>query len=319
MIKKILFVALVLFQIVFAFGQKKAPKVPEGYRSMTTLKMAYVFGRLDLVDEHPVVPSDIVKHTDLVYKKVGGRSLKLDLCYAKNLSNKAPLLVFVYGEAWKRGNKGKYLGYLIDFAKKGYVTASIEYRFAKEAKFPAAIKDVKCAVIWLKSNAAKYHADPNRVALIGGSSGGYLAMMAGYTHGLDKFKSGCAVKGIDSKVQVVVDLYGPPDLTDKEVIETTSAEGFIGKPYGLAPDVYKKASPINYLTKDDPPTIIFHGTIDDVVPIKQSVKLKAKLLAAGIPTEYHQMKGWPHFMEAGKKVNDYCQYYMNRFFNKYFK
>lgn len=323
--KKNLLVIFTLLTVLFFFpplltyGQSKAPELPDGYRSMTTLKIAYVFGRLDLIDEKRVVPNDIMKHSNLVYKKVGNRSLKLDLCYAKNLKKKSPLLIFIYGEAWKHGNKDKYLGYLIDFAKKGYVTASIAYRFSKEAKYPAAINDVKCAIKWLKANADKYHINPKQVALIGGSTGGYLAMMAGYANNISKFEAGCTVKNIDSRVQAVVDLYGPTDLTNKQVIETTKAEEFIGKPYGQAQTIYKKASPLSYITKDDPPTLIFHGTIDDIVPLEQSTALKSKLNKQGVVAEYHELKGWPHFMEAGTKINQYCQYYMNRFFEKYLK
>ncbi|RLD65731.1 MAG: alpha/beta hydrolase [Bacteroidetes bacterium] len=315
--KLIIIIAIISVQILSIYGQKNVPTVPDGYRSMTTLKIAYVFGRLDLIEEKRVVPNNIKKYSNLVYKKVGNRSLKLDLCYAKNLKKTAPLLVFIYGEAWKYGNKDKYLGYLIDFAKKGYVTASLEYRYSKEAKFPAAINDVKCAVKWLKLNAEKYHINPDQIAVIGGSSGGYLAMMLAYTSDVAEFESGCNIEGVNSRVQAVVDLYGPPDLTDKQVIEATQADVFIGKPYNQASGIYKQASPINYLTKDDPPTLIFHGTIDDVVPVKQSDILKSRFNKVGIPDEYHKLKGWPHFMEAGTKINDYCQYYMNRFFEKY--
>ena len=317
MIKKLIIITIISVQFLTIYGQKNAPAVPDGYRSMTTLKVAYVFGRLDLVEEKPVVPNNIKKYSNLTYKKVGNRSLKLDLCHAKNLKKTAPLLVFIYGEAWKHGNKDKYLGYLIDFAKKGYVTVSLEYRFSKEAKFPAAVNDVKCAVKWLKSNAEKYHINPEQVAVIGGSSGGYLAMMLAYTSDISEFEKGCSITGVDSRVQLVVDLYGPPDLTNKQVIEKTDANEFIGKPYSQASGLYKKASPINYLTKDDPPTLIFHGTIDDVVPVEQSGILRSRLNKVGIPVEYYKLKGWPHFMEAGTKINDYCQYYMNRFFEKY--
>ena len=317
--RTLLSIILISTQLIFAFGQGKAPEVPDGYRSMNTLKLAYVFGRLDLIDENPVVPDNIKKYSNLIYKKVGSRSLKLDLCYAKNINGTAPLLVFIYSEAWKHGNKDKYLGYLIDFAKKGYVTVSLEYRKSKEAKFPAAVKDVKCAIKWLKLNAKKYHINPERIAVIGGSTGGYLAMMLAYTSDIPEFESGCNIKEVDSRVQLVVDLYGPPDLTNKYVIEKTDANEFIGKPYNQASGIYKKASPISYLTKDDPPTLIFHGTIDDIVPVELSDMLKSKLDKIGIPAEYHKMKGWPHFMEAGKKVNRYCQYYMNRYFEKYLK
>jgi acetyl esterase/lipase len=281
--------------------------------------MAYVFVRLKLVDQNPAIPDDLTFYRNRIYREVGKDTLRLDICHAKELKQTAPLLIFIYGEAWKRGDKDNYTGYLIDFAKQGYVTVSLNYRNSKVAPFPAALMDVKYAVKWLKSNAAKYHINPDKVALIGGSSGGYLAMMAGYSKCISKFDDDSFPDSIISDVQLVVDLYGPPDLTNEEVIETTSADRFIGKPFSTNPEAYKEASPITYISNGNPPTLIFHGTIDDVVPVEESDILKQKLEANGVKVEYHRLKGWPHFMEAGKKINNYSQYYMNRFFNKYFK
>ena len=316
---RILFIIFIVIQNVFVFGQEKAPEAPDGYRSNTTLKIAYFLGNLKLVEKEPPVPLNIIKFNSITYKKIGNRSLQLDIYYQKGITKVAPLLIFIHGGAWKKGNRDDYRKYLIDFAQKGYVTATVSYRFSQEAKFPAAVTDVKCAIKWLKSNAAKYHINPNKIALIGGSAGGHLAMMAGYANNVPEFENRCGIAGADSRVQAVVNLYGPSDLTTKYARETSSVIGFIGKPYSEAADIYKKASPVNYLTNDDPPTLIFHGTLDELVPVEQSDILKLKLIKAGIPVEYHKLKGWPHTMDLGVEVNKYCQYYMNRFFDKYLK
>lgn len=310
-------IIFLLLQTLFVYGQESAPEVPNGYRSMTTLKLAYVFGRLKLIEENPTIPDDLSFYKNSVYRKVNKDTLTMDICHLKDMKQSAPLLIFIYGEAWKRGDKDKYTGYLVDFAKRGFITASINYRNSKVAPFPAALKDVKCAITWLKMNAARFHINPDKVALIGGSSGGYLAMMAGYTSGNAKFEADSCESGVNSSVQLVVDLYGPPDLSNEEVIETTSAEQFLGKPFNTSPQEYKDASPLTYISSDNPPTLIFHGTIDDVVPVEQSDILVQKLKKNGVTVEYHRLKGWPHFMEAGKRINAYCQYYMNQFFNKY--
>ena len=309
----------VSLNVFIASGQDNQPEVPKGYWNMTTLKLAYVLGRLDLIDEHPTIPDGLHYSKDILYKIAGNDSLKLDICYPKNIKGPSPLLVFIYGEAWKHGNKDKYLGYLIKFAKKGYVTASVWYRTSRKATYPAAVEDAKCAVEWLAANAVRYHIDTDNIALIGGSTGGYLALMIAYTQGADKFNGNCSTNKTNYNIKAVVDLYAPVDLTDKQVIEKTDAEQFIGKPYSAAPRLYEKASPLNYITGNAPPTLIFHGTIDDIVPIEQSETLESKLKEAGVPVEYHSMKGWPHFMEAGKKVNDYCRFYMTNFFTKYLK
>ncbi len=317
--KGIIFSILIFGSILSITAQDNKPEVPKGYWNMTTLKLAYVLGRLDLIDEHPAVPEELNYFEDLTYKVVIGDSLKLDICYPKKIKAPAPLLVFIYGEAWKHGNKDKYKGYLIKFAEQGYVTASVWYRTSKKGTFPAAVEDVKCAVGWLTDNSDKYHIDKNNVALFGGSTGGYLALMTAYVSNSNLFTDTCATDKKDYQIKAVVDLYAPVDLTNKYVIEKTKAEKFIGKPYNEAAELYKKASPVNYILANDPPTLIFHGTIDDIVPIEQSETLKTKLETAGVPVEYHRMKGWPHFMEAGKKVNDYCRFYMTEFFNKYLK
>jgi len=317
--KNILIAILIFTNILLVSAQSDKPKVPKGYWNMTTLKLAYVLGRLDLIEEDPNVPDELKLFHDLTYRIADSDTLKLDICYPKKIKGLAPMLVFVYGEKWKHGNKDKYLGYLIEFAKKGYITASMWYRTSGVATFPAAVDDVERVVEWLAANADEYHIDTNNVALIGGSTGGHLALLSAYTYRTDKFSNNSGSKGVNYRIKAVVDLYAPVDLTDKEVIEDTGAEQFIGKPYDAAPELYKKASPVNYVTVDDPPTLIFHGTIDDIVPIEQSEKLKSKLEAAGVPVEYHRMKGWPHFMEAGEKANKYCQFYMTEFFKKYLK
>ena len=145
-----------------------------------------------------------------------------------------------------------------------------------------------------------------QIALIGGSAGGHLAMMAGY-----------ADEAADRKVQAVVNLYGPSDLTTEYARNRDECLNFIGESYQERPDLYKRASPRSYITRDDPPSLIFHGSIDGLVPVSQSDSLHQWLNRAGVPNEYHRLKGWPHTMDLSKKVNEYCQYYMDAFLKQY--
>ena len=105
--------------------------------------------------------------------------MKLDIYHSKNISESAPLLLFIHGGGWHGGDKHDYLRYLVDYAKKGYVTATVQYRFTDKVKFPAQLLDVKAAVRWLKQNADEYHIDNNNIAVIGGSAGGHLSLMVG--------------------------------------------------------------------------------------------------------------------------------------------
>jgi len=281
---------------------------------MRLLKWAVLLKLEKLVDTKPVLPDSIECLADLVYKKIGVRELKLDVYRHKKSTSPAATLIFIHGGAWKSGDKRDYLVYLLPFAEKGYVTVSVAYRFSKEAVFPAAVEDVKCALRWLKTHATEYGMDVHRFALIGGSAGGHLAMMAGYTSDVRAFTEECEVDSLDDRVQAIVDIYGPSDLTTAFAQQNAVVIKFIGQTYAQAPELYRRASPLYWLDSGDPPTLIFHGTLDEVVPVSQSDSLAARLQRLGVAMDYHRLKGWPHTMDLSKRVNAYCFYYMDRFF-----
>ena len=312
-------ITLLLYLIApfLIMGQDATMEKPDGYFSETTLKIAYFFGTLDLIEKDFPVPDDVEEYKDIIYKTVDSTKLKLDIYHAKNISESAPLLLFIHGGGWKKGDKHDYLRYLIDYARKGYVTATVQYRFTNKVKFPAQLLDVKAAIRWLKKNADSYHINNKKVAVIGGSAGGHLAMMAGYTSGISEFSEEDE-SPYSSKVQAVVDLYGPYDLTTEYAREQSSVTNFIGKKYNEAPELFLKASPKTYITEDDPPTLIFQGTIDELVPFSQSDNLTKQLKETGVQVEYHKLEGWPHTMDLAVEVNEYCQFYMDRFFEKHF-
>ena len=126
----------------------------------------------------------------------------------------------------------------MDFALRGYVTATVSYRFSQEAPFPAAVTDVKCAIRWIKSNAKQYKIDPDRIAVIGGSAGGHLALMIGYSSDIPEFDDGCETDTVSSRIQAVVDIYGPSDLTTDFAIAQKAAQKFIGDLYENAAEKY---------------------------------------------------------------------------------
>ena len=178
---------LVVFLLVssFFFGCKSEQHVsiaPKGYSNNTSLKLAYVTGALKLIETDYPIPETIKEYKDITYKEINSTSLKLDIYHSKNRTDKAPLIVFIHGGAWKKGDKHDYLVYLTSYAEKGYITATIQYRLAGVAKYPAQLLDVQSAIIWLKQHADEYHIDPTKVALVGGSAGGHLAMMNAYTN-----------------------------------------------------------------------------------------------------------------------------------------
>ena len=314
---KILILFLLLITPEIISSQDEPPEVPDGYSSITMMKIAYFFGTLDLIEKDFPVPDDIEEYIDIVYRTIDSIELKLDIYHSKNITGSAPLLVFFHGGGYQKGDKHDYLRYLVDYARKGYVTATVQYRFVDKVKFPGQLLDAKAAIRWLKQNADNYHIDNEKIAVIGGSAGGHLAMMVGYTSDVSEFDIEDNDSLISSRVQAVVDFYGPADHTTEYAREHKIIKKLIGKSYDEAYEIYFQSSPVKHLTKDDPPTLIFHGTLDELVPVSQSDSLKNRLDRIGIPAEYHRLKGWPHTMDLSVEVNEYCQYFMDRFFEKY--
>jgi len=300
-------------------AREKAPQPPSGYRSMNWIKAAVALKLEKLVDTKPEVPDSIEAFRNLTYNKLGDRELQLDIYRAKSTPTPAPLLIFIHGGAWKSGQRNDYLVYLLAFAAKGYVTATVSYRLSKEAVYPAAVQDVTCALRWLKQHSETYGIDRHRIALIGGSAGGHLAMMVGYAHDSGAFSGDCTADSVDDRVQAVVNIYGPCDLTTPFAISSSVVVKFLGSNYSDAPATYQQASPLSWLSADDPPTCIFHGTIDEVVPVSQSDTLKTHLDRLAIANAYHRLKGWPHTMDLSAKVNAYCVYHMHDFLQKHLK
>jgi acetyl esterase/lipase len=282
---------------------------------MAPAYLALWVGLEELVNTAPLVPADVEEIKDIEYKNINGKSLQLDLYKPANLQDPAPLLVFIHGGGWKSGKRSDYLIYLVDFARKGYVTATVSYRLLNDGPYPACAEDIRDAVGWFFRNGEKYGYDPDRIALIGGSAGGHLAMLGGYGWG----ETNGTADSINHKIKAVVDIYGPADLTTDYARNHTLVTSFLARSYEEAPALYEEASPVHYLDKDDPPTLILHGTSDRLVPISQSDYLKVKLDSLGVPCEYFRLPLWPHTMDIVKRVNDFCQGRMSEFFDKYLK
>ena len=312
---------LLCFLLATACTRSDEFTAPRGYPNEAALKLAYAVGTLKLIDPEPAIPSHLRTHLDLVYKQTPEKELKLDIYHLDSLQIAQPLLVFIHGGSWKSGDKDDYRRYLVDYAEKGYVTATLSYRFAQEAPFPAALDDVVCGLSWLKEHAAEYWIDPDRIALIGGSAGAHLIMMLAY-HSYDASYQRVADcdYGADQKVRAIVNLYGPTDLTTEYARSHPSVINFIGQDYSeQTHSAYAAASPLEFVSADDPPTMSFHGTLDELVPVSQADRLHQALDRQNVPNTYHRLKGWPHTMDLGLKVNRYCQHHMDAFFEKYLR
>jgi acetyl esterase/lipase len=249
-------------------------------------------------------PDNVAGAFNVTYSTLAGfRPLTLDLYTPRPSDMPRPLVVFVHGGSWNSGDS-RHAGTFENFphelaalAANGYVVASVNYRLSQEARFPAALQDVKAAIRWLRTHAGDFNIDITRVAVWGASSGGQLAALAGTTCGVERFEpAGDAGKDLASDcVQAVIDWYGVSDLeamTDKPgpngfAAGSTSATGnYLGcEPAACAPGVARLSSPVAFVSARSPAFLIQHGAADTDVPPSQSRKLYDALRAAGVPAE----------------------------------
>jgi acetyl esterase/lipase len=244
---------------------------------------------------------------DLAYVPGGHERQKLDL-YLPPTGARWPLVVAIHGGAFRMGSKegepaGAFLG-------RGFAVAAINYRLSQHAVFPAQIEDCKAAVRWLRANAAQYGYDPGRIASYGGSAGGHLAAMLGTTGDVKAFDVG-ANPGVSSRVQAVVDFFGPTDFLQMDAHRPSAAamthdtpdspeSQLVGGPIRDNRDKVARANPITYVTPDDPPFLIVHGDADLLVPHHQSELLEAALRKAGVRVRLVTIPGGPHGGETVK-------------------
>ncbi|WP_372813009.1 alpha/beta hydrolase fold domain-containing protein [Paenibacillus sp.] len=223
-----------------------------------------------------------------------------------------PAVVFVPGGGFMSANKDSSLQQRMTMAESGYVVASIEYRVTPRSTFPSPLEDVKSAIRYLRANAAKYGIDPDRIAVMGNSAGGYLAAFSGTTNEVAEFDKGDYLH-LSSNVQAVIDLYGLSDLTkvgygfSKEVEAVhdspSAPEGMwvngpaVFGPGGSIhsnPEKAAKANPITYITKDAPPFLIMHGDKDTLVSPNQTEILHEALVSQGVDSTYYVVQGAGH-------------------------
>ena len=217
---------------------------------------------------------------DITYCTVDGVELKMDVYYPSENIGRFPVTMYVHGGGWSSGDKAQGAGVveISELQQAGFLVVSVNYRLAPEYEFPAMIEDVKCAVRSLRAHADEYNLDPNRIGVWGGSAGGHLVNLLGTTDESAGFDVGEYLE-YSSRVQAVVDMFGPADLTVQfEGGYESASRVFGGFDAALA-------SPVTYVTADDPPFLMLHGEKDALVPIEQSDILLAALQAAGVPAE----------------------------------
>ena len=234
----------------------------------------------------------------ITYATIDDRELKLDL-YLPTEVDDAPLVVWVHGGAWVMGNR--YPCPLRYLTEEGFAVASVTYRFAHQAVFPAQLHDCKAAVRFLRAHAEKYGYNAQRIGVAGASAGGHLVSLLGTT-GNDEKTHG-EVGDFDeesSAVHAVYNLFGPADLinldddSERAKVRRNPIAILLGADPDDEPELARAADPATYIDKRDPPILIVHGTKDRVVPLSQSEYLAEKLEAAGVDHRLEIIEGAGH-------------------------
>lgn len=195
---------------------------------------------------------------DVVYANPNGRPLKLDIyqpMIEPAVGNLYPAVIVIHGGGWRNGDKGDWFvptsRYL---ANQGYVVFDIQYRLSGRAHWPAPYDDVKTAIRWVKQCAGDYQVDADRIAVLGRSAGGHLAMMAGFQ------------PDADTQVQAIISLYGPADLQWKDLSPDSATVQLMGGTFEQMPEAYAEISPITHVKDGLPPTLMIEGMMDTIVP-----------------------------------------------------
>jgi acetyl esterase/lipase len=242
--------------------------------------------------------AEVKVEKDVVYGTVDTNKLLLDAYTPDDAAAKHPGIVLIHGGGFIGGDKAFYAPMAKHLAAKGYAVFSINYRLAPKYRYPAAVDDAQRAVRWLRAHADAYHLDPDHLGALGDSAGGYLVTMLGTRETRDN--SDAELSKFSSKVQCVVDLYGPADFTMPASASGVNPQGiflltqFFGKTPDQAADLYKDGSPIIYVAKDSAPFLIVHGTADPLVPLDQSVRLHDALKMAGVPVTLIELYKYSH-------------------------
>ena len=267
--KKKLFIFLLFAKVTL--GQNN-------YNADTTYTVKSVFDKVK--KEYPFLSiveprkyKNVVQKKEVVYKKFNGRKLHFDTYYNKNnLLN--PGIVIIHGGGWKSGNKSQMETFAIEMASKGHSCFNIEYRLSPEAKYPAAIFDVKKAIQYIKKNAKKFNTDTTKIAVLGCSSGGQMAALIGTTNGNSNFEDCNKKNKFSSKVNAIIDIDGVLAFKHPESKEGALAGLWLGSNYEEKPIIWEQASPLAHTDKNTPPTLFinssiprFHAGRDDMIVI----------------------------------------------------
>lgn len=259
-----------------------------------------------------------VPQLDITFKTVKGQELKADFYPAKSAEAGArPFVVVIHGGAWIQGKRQDMAEFCQALSTEGFSSATVQYRLAKpDSLWPSQLEDVQDAVRYFRGNAAKYDIRPERIGAIGASAGGHLALLLGMKD------APVGTPPISSKVQAVVNLFGPTDLTQdfQPVLVQLIARQVLGKAPADAGEAMRQFSPVVQANKDSAPVFTIHGTADPLVPVIQASRLDEALKKVGVEHVLRLIQDLghedPHLKPGGKEALAEAVSFLNKHLRK---
>lgn len=250
--------------------------------------------------------NEIELRLDQPYALEGNPKQMVDVYLPKKRASDQPLPVvaLIHGGGWVNGDRIGYAAQAIQLARTGhYAAITVGYRLSKEAAWPAQVHDCKAAIRWIRGNAKDLGLDRNRIVVWGSSAGGHLSSLLGTSGGVEAVEGKVGhYTGINSRVQCVVNLCGPEDFSQALMFDAKGApiwkddavSGLLGGSAPEKPTEAAAASPLTYVSKDDPPFITFHGTQDQRVAFRHAETIHAALQKAGVTSLLVPITGGGH-------------------------
>ena len=241
----------------------------------------------------------------IVFRKLPDCEVKCDV-YQPESDVPLPAIIMIHGGAWRHGSKIAMLRHARRVARVGYVVVSINYRLAPKYPWPAQLDDCQYAVRWLKKNAQAYNIDAQRIGVFGYSAGGHLAALLGTMDREDNARFENTLSGDDEELKEFSPAVGAVAVGGAPCEFSWLDEGsevlnyWMGGSRKSLPEKYRLASPIEYVTADDAPFFIFHGTADMLVPLQSPTDFHQALKAKGVPSTLLSVDGSGHIATFSK-------------------
>jgi acetyl esterase/lipase len=273
--KKMLFIMLLISNTILAQSNYS---IDTSYTIKSTYKK--------LIKKYPLITipqkqnnTAVTEIKEVIYQEDKNRALHFD-AFFNTKQKQNPAVIMIHGGGWRSGNKNQMHDMAREIASKGYSCFAIEYRLSLEAKYPEGIFDVKNAIKFIKDNAIKFNVDPNKIAVLGCSSGGQMAALIGTTNEILDFEDKSFKSKSSSKVQAIIDVDGVLAFKHPESSEGDMASFWLGGTYDEKPENWKSASAINHTNKSSPPILFinssfdrFHAGRDDMIAVLNQYKI----------------------------------------------